>query len=514
MDEQTIYARRWWTLGVLCLSLTVISIDNTILNVALPHIVEDIGATGSQLQWIIDSYTLVFACLLLTSGSLGDKLGRKGILTIGLFIFGTCSAIAAFSGTPATLIAARGIMGIGGAAIFPTTLSILTNTFQGPERAKAIGIWAGVSGLGVAIGPLGGGLLLEHFWWGSVFLINVPVCAAAIVLGHFFVPPSRDLHDTKLDPVGAVLSILGLVGLLFGIIEGPDRGWSSPMVLTGFAMAIVFLGGFAWWESHTDDPMLDVRFFKNPRFSAASATITLNYFALFGSTFLLTEYFQFVLQYSPLKAGAMTAPVAIGLMAAAPNAAKAVTRFGTKNVVVFGLMFVTGALLLYASDSIMSSSWVGGVVRLMFGVGMGFVAAPATESIMGSLPKEKAGVGSAVNDTTRQTGGALGVAVLGSLFAARYRSVIEVPAGLTAAQDADVRDSIGRAVNVAGQVPSRATEIHDAAADAFKDAMHLAYPVAAAFVVLAAILAWRYLPARAEAVDEPAADLDLDLASP
>lgn len=510
MDEATIHARRWWTLGVICLSLTVISIDNTILNVALPHIVEDIGATGSQLQWIIDSYTLVFACLLLTMGSLGDKLGRKGLLTIGLVVFASCSAIAAFSGSPTTLILARGVMGIGGAAIFPTTLSILTNTFQGPERAKAIGIWAGVSGLGVAIGPLLGGLLLEHFWWGSVFLINVPVCVAAIVLGRLFVPSSRDTTDSKLDPVGAVCSVIGLMALLFGIIEGPDRGWRSGAVVAAFAIGVVFLALFGWWESRTAHPMLDVRFFRNPRFSAASATITLTYFALFGSTFLLTQYFQFVLEYSPLKAGMMTAPVAIGLMAVAPNTARLVARFGTKLVVVSGLSLVTGALLLYASDTVMSSVWVGGLVRVLFGAGMGAVAAPATESIMGSLPKEKAGVGSAMNDTTRQTGGALGVAVLGSVFAARYRGTVGVPSGLTEAQGHDVHDSIGRAIGVAHALPARAVEIHAAAADAFKQAMHLTYPIAALFVVGAATLAWRYLPARAaDHVEEPVIDLDL-----
>jgi EmrB/QacA subfamily drug resistance transporter len=511
MDEATIHARRWWTLGVICLSLTVISIDNTILNVALPHIVEDIGATGSQLQWIIDSYTLVFACLLLTMGSLGDKLGRKGLLTIGLLVFGTCSAIAGFAGSPAALILARGVMGVGGAAIFPTTLSILTNTFQGPERAKAIGIWAGVSGLGVAIGPLLGGLLLEHFWWGSVFLINVPICAIAIVLGRFFVSSSRDTTDGRLDPGGAVFSIVGLMGLLFGIIEGPDRGWTSSPVVAGFAVGVVFLALFGWWESRTRHPMLDVRFFRNPRFSAASATITLTYFALFGSTFLLTQYFQFVLEYSPLKAGMMTAPVAIGLMAVAPNTARLVAWAGTKQVVVFGLSLVTCALLLYASDTVMSNVWIGGLVRVLFGAGMGFVAAPATESIMGSLPKEKAGVGSAMNDTTRQTGGALGVAVLGSIFAARYRGTIDVPAGLSAAQHDDVRDSIGRAIGVAHALPQRTAEIHDAAAEAFKQAMHVAYPLAALFVVGAAVLAWRYLPARAadhvEHAPVPHADL-------
>src|SRR3954451_18700396 len=352
--------RRWWVLGVLCLSLTVISIDNTILNVALPSIVESLNAQGSELQLLIDGYTVVFACLLLTAGSLGDKLGRKGILTIGLAAFGTFSAAAAFSQTSHQLILARALMGIGGACIYPSTLSILTNTFLDPrERGRAIGIWAGVSGLGVAIGPLAGGLLLEHFWWGSVFLVNLPICVTAIVLGRFLVPTTPKDEDHSLDPLGALLSIVGLVGLLYAIIEVPDRGWSDATVLTSLTVGIVFLGAFGWWEHRIAHPMLDLAFFKNPRFSAASATITMTFFALFGSTFLLTQYFQFVLLYSPLKAGMLTAPVAVGIMATAPQAPKLVERIGTKLVVVIGLLVVATGLFLYSVEAVMSSI-VGG----------------------------------------------------------------------------------------------------------------------------------------------------------
>src|SRR5262249_9479040 len=264
-----------------------ISVDNTILNVALPSIVRDLGAQGSQLQWIIDAYTIVFAGLLLTAGSLGDRYGRKKALTTGLVLFGGFSAFASQAQSATTLIAARALMGIGGAFIFPTTLSILTNSFAGRERARAIGIWAGVSGLGIVIGPLGGGLLLEHFAWGSVFLVNVPICAAAIVLGYFFVPDSRDPEEGRLDPIRAVRSILALSLLLFGIIEAPTLGWTEPEVVVALVGGVALLGAFLAWELHTDYPMLDVRFFRRARFSAASATITLTFFALFGSTFLL-----------------------------------------------------------------------------------------------------------------------------------------------------------------------------------------------------------------------------------
>jgi EmrB/QacA subfamily drug resistance transporter len=513
LTPENAYRLRWFTLGVLCMSLVVISVDNTILNVALPSIVRDLGAEGSQLQWIIDSYTIVFAGLLLTAGSLGDRYGRKKALTTGLVLFGTFSAIASQSSSATMLIVARGLMGIGGAFIFPTTLSILSNSFTGKERGRAIGIWAGVAGLGIVIGPLGGGLLLEHFAWGSVFLVNVPLCAAAIVLGYFFVPDSRDPEPGQLDPIGAALSIATLALLLFGIIEAPSLGWTAPEVIAALVGGLASGGIFLWWELHTDHPMLDVRFFRNPRFSAASGTITLTYFALFGSTFLLTQYFQFVLGYSPLKAGLMTAPVAVGIMAFAPQAPKLVERFGTKRVVVTGLLLVAIGLCLYSSDTIMSSLLGGGLVRMLFGAGMGLTTAPATESIMGSLPPGKAGVGSAVNDTTRQTGGALGVAVLGSVFAVGYHHAIGSASFAPPSVRADVQDSIGRALDAAQTLPHDTQSVIVAMArDAFITSARLVYLTAAVVVLLAAFVAWRFLPARAPAEGKVLFDEEVQLA--
>jgi len=508
MSAERIHERRWWTLAVLCLSLVVISVDNTILNVALPSIVKELGATGSDLQWIIDAYTIVFAGLLLTAGSLGDRLGRKYALTAGLVMFGLFSAFASQASSPGMLILARGLMGVGGAFIFPTTLSILTNTFTGADRAKAIGIWAGVSGVGIVIGPVGGGLLLEHFSWGSVFLVNVPICIIAIVLGIFLVPNSRDPEEGRMDPLGAVLSVIGLTALLYGIIEAPDKGWGSTPVLVALTIGIVVLGAFFAWELHTRYPMLDIRFFRNPRFSAASATITLTYFALFGSTFLLTQYFQFVLGYSPLKAGVMTAPVAVGIIVCAPQAPRFVDRFGTKKVVAAGLLVVAFSLVLYASDTIMSSVGWGIVVRLLFGAGMGFTAAPATESIMGSLPPGKAGVGSAVNDTTRQTGGALGVAVIGSIFLFRYHSVIGSADSVPRSVRPAVKDSIGAALDAARSLPARSqAAVIDLVDHAYIVSMRLAYFIAALVVLTAAAVTWRYLPAHApDEVDDEEAE--------
>ena len=348
------------------------------------------------------------------------------------------------------------------------------------------------------IGPLGGGLLLEHFWWGSVFLVNVPLTLTAILLGIFYVPDSRDPDESALDPIGALLSIVTLGLIMFGIIEAPDLGWGDPQVIAAIGVGLLFLGVFIWWELHNDHAMLDLRFFKNPRFSAASATITLTYFALFGSTFLLTQYFQFVLGYTPLKAGLMTAPVAIGIMGFAPQAPKFVDRFGTKRVIVTGLLIVAISLCFYASDTVMSSFFGGILVRIMFGAGMGLTTAPATESIMGSLPPGRAGVGSAVNDTTRQTGGALGVAVLGSIFALRYHAVIGSATGVPANIRDQVKDSIGKALEAAQRLGgAQGDAVAEIARDAFIVSMRLVYFLAAVVVLCAAFITWRFLPARA-----------------
>jgi EmrB/QacA subfamily drug resistance transporter len=491
------YERRWVTLGVICLALVVITIDNTILNVALPTIVRELDATGSQLQWIVDSYVIVFACLLLTAGALGDKFGRKGALMCGVALFGVFSALASFATSPDLLIVCRGLMGIGGALIYPTTLSILTNTFTGRERARAIGIWAGISGIGIAIGPLVGGFLVEHFSWGAVFLVNVPICVVAFTAAAVFVPTSRDPDNRPLDPLGSLLSILMLIGILYAIIQAPEAGWTATNVLVGFAVGLVFGGLFAAWELHTTDPRLDLRFFENPRFSAACVTVTLVTFAVFSSTFLLTQYFQFVLGYSPLKSGLMATPVALGMMVAAPNAPRFVFRWGTKRVVVTGLFVIASAMLLYASNTVMSSFWTGAAVRLWLGLGVGLTVAPATESIMGSVPLAKAGVGSAVNDTTRQTGGALGIAVMGSIFAAWYHHFTNVAGKLPGATAAAVHDSIGSALVAASKLPAaQAKVVENLARGAFVDAMRLTYPIGACIVLTAAAVAWRWLPAR------------------
>jgi EmrB/QacA subfamily drug resistance transporter len=414
--------------------------------------------------------------------------------------------------TPGQLITTRALMGVGGAFIYPSTLSVLTNLFTEPaERARAIGIWAGVSGIGIAIGPLLGGLLVEHFGWSSVFFINVPICAVALVGAWILVPRGMRHRSSPLDPLGGVLSIVALSSLLFAIIEAPERGWTSGTVFAGFVAAVVGVGAFIAWERWTPAPMLDVRFFKNPRFSAASATITLTQFSLYGSTFLLTLYFQFVLGYSPLKAGLMLMPVAVGLMVGAPIAPRIVTRHGTKRVVVFGLTVVAVCVALYSSDMLMSSVPIGMAIRFFYGFGLGMTHAPVTESIMGSLPPSRAGVGSAVNDTTRQTGGALGVAVLGSVFASHYHQVVKAVAGLSPVQAAQVHDSIGSAQEVAKTLPTgQAQAVRDTAHHAFLSSGRVTFVLASVVVVCAIAVAARWLPAQAAGAEElPADEADL-----
>ncbi len=493
--------RRWLILGVMCLSLLLIVMDNTIVNVALPTLQRELDASTTQLQWVVDAYILVFAGLLLTMGSLGDRFGRRGALAIGLAVMGTGSILSAFANGADQLIATRALMGAGGAMIMPATLSIITNVFtERRERAQAIAIWSATAGAAVAIGPVTGGWLLEHFWWGSVFLVNVPVVVVALVLGQLFVPTSRDPSAPPIDVPGALLSIAGLVVLVWAIIEGPG-GWTDPEILGAFALAAVLLGTFILWERRTRFPMLDVSFFRNPRFSAASGAIMLTFFAMFGSLFLLTQFLQSILGYTPLEAGIRLLPMAAVMIVLSPLSAKVVERIGSKIVVASGLSIAAIGLIM-ASRLTAGASYPEVLASLVvLAAGMALVMPPATESIMGSLPLAKAGVGSAVNDTTRQVGGALGVAVLGSVMSSTYGPrVSDAISGLpvSSEQASAIHDQIGAAIRAAGEIggaPGRA--LADAASRGFADGMSTAFIIGAVALALGAVIVALFLPARA-----------------
>ena len=490
---------RWLALAVLCVSLLVIVVDNTIVNVTLPTLVRDLNADLSELQWVVDAYTLVFAGLLLLAGTLGDRFGRRRTLLAGLTIFGVASTAAAMAGGVDQLVIARAVMGAGAAFIMPATLSLLTSVFtDARERAMAIGIWAATAGVGVALGPVVGGFLLDHFWWGSVFIVNVPIVAAAIVGARLLVPESRDPVARAIDWTGALLSGVGLVALVWAIIEAPSKGWTSLPVLAAFVISAAALVAFVAWERRVEQPLLDVRLFRNARFTAASITVTVLFFALFGFLFLSTQYLQLVLGYSPSAAGLRMLPYAGAMIVAAPLSSKFVVRFGTKRVVTTGML--TFGLGLAVAATITTSTGYGrlGIAMLFMGVGMGLAGAPATESIMGALPHDRAGIGSAVNDTTRELGGALGVAIVGSIVSSLYSSQLVLSDSLPAPIAAAARDSLGAAVQVQSHL---GLHVAEAAREAFTLAMSWGSIVVAGVAVLGAVIAWRYLPARAELVD-------------
>ncbi len=412
-------------------------------------------------------------------------------------MFGAGSAAAAFAGGVDQLVIARAVMGAGAAFIMPATLSLLTHVFTDTrERAMAIGIWAATAGAGVALGPVLGGVLLDHFWWGSIFIVNVPVVAVAFVAAPRLVPESRDAASHRIDWLGAVLSAVGLVALVWAVIEAPVKGWGSAPVVAAFALALVTLTAFVVWQRRAAEPLLDVRLFRNARFTAASTTIMLLFFALFGFLFLSTQYLQFVLGYTPSAAGVRMLPYAGAMIVAAPLSATLAARFGVRRVVTAGMMCFTAGLVLAATITTDSGYGRLALAMLAMGVGMGLAGTPATESIMSSVPPDRANVGSAVNDTTRELGGALGVAVVGSIVSSLYGSRLDgaLPADVPAPVAAVARESVGAAVQMTGGI---GTHVADAARDAFVHAMSRGTTVVAVMAGLGALLAWRFLPSGA-----------------
>ncbi len=507
-DAASIHDRRWAVLWVMNLSLVLVVAGNSALNVALPSIVDELDATSSELQWIVDAYALVFAGLLLPMGALGDRFGRKGLLQLGLGTFALGSFLAVFATAPWHLIATRSIMGIGGAMIMPATLSIITNVFPPQERSKAIAIWAGFAGAGAAVGPLLSGFLLEHFWFGSVFLINVPIVAVALVSGALLVPSSRDPRQRRLDPLGGLLSMVALFALLYAIIEGPDQGWTSGPTIALFAVALVVGVAFVRWEQRTDEPMLPMAQFKDRRFSMGTGTIGLTFFAMFGTFFVASQYLQFVLDYSPLEAGLATLPMAVMMIIFAPRSAGFAERFGRDKVMAAGLTTVSLGLLSFSFLTTHSPYVQVALGLVLLGAGMAMTTAPATGAVMESMPLAKAGVGSAVNDTSREVGGSLGVAILGSILASGYRANLDddLLAQAPTPVAALIREGAGTALGVAdraAQDPATARfapAIRETARSAFTDAMSPVFWAAAAVALVTAGLVLRFMPSRGDVV--------------
>jgi len=507
---------RWLALAVLCVPLLIVSLDNTVLNVVLPTLVRKLHATTSQLQWIVDSYVLVFGGLMLVAGSLADRIGRKRTFVAGLAIFAAGSTWAAFSGSVGILIAARASMGVGAALIMPSTLAIITNMFaESGERQRALGFWSGTSGAGLALGPIVGGLLLAHFWWGSVFLINVPVAVLGIACAIRLVPDSRDPAAKRPDPGGSLLSIAGLGLVLWAIIDAPVHGWSSPLVIGAGAAGLATLAAFVAWERSSPHPMLDLRYFSERRFSAAVTANGLLMFGLMGALFVLTQYLQFQLGYTPLQAGIRVLPAAGAIALIAPLSATLVRRLGTKLTVAAGLLIVSCGLW-QISGATVTTTYTGVVAGMtMLGIGAGLVFPAGVGAVMGSLPRDHTGVGSGTNGSFVQIGGALGVAVIGSLLSTRYQHrmtaalrTYHVPHAILQTILGSLGAALGLARALGGVLGLALAHL---ARSAFISGMGLGMTVGACVALGGALLALLALPSRPAVPAEDAEAVDSDL---
>ncbi|WP_329032850.1 MFS transporter [Streptomyces sp. NBC_01725] len=499
---EAVHRRRWAILGVLMFSLLIVVLDNSILNVAVKTIASPepvgIGATQSELEWAINSYTLVFAGLLFTSGLLGDRFGRKRVLLFGIVVFGIGSALAAMSGSPGELITYRAVMGFGAAFVMPATLAVLMNVFEREEQPKAIGIWAGSVGLAIAIGPITGGVLLEHFWWGSIFLVNVPVVIIALIAMALLVPDSKDPDPGRVDPVGVLLSIVGLVLLVYGIIRaGELADFTDATVLASITGGLAVLAAFVVHEKRSDHPSMDMSYFKKPAFSAAVAAIALVFFALMGVTFFSAFYLQSVRGYSALDSGLLIVPLAVAQMVFAPRARLVVDRFGARAVCTGGMLLVAAGLAAFSLFDATTPVWVLCLVFFVQGTGMAHIMPPVTVAVMQALPREKAGSGSAVNNTFRQVGGALGIAVLGSLLSTTYRGEIE---GHLGAVPAAARDTAGESIEatlaVAEKLGPAGAPLVSSANDAFLSAMYVTALGSAAVALIGTVVVALFMPGR------------------
>lgn len=494
-DPEVGHPKRWPILAIMCTCLVLVVAGVSSLNLAIPSIIDDLSPTSTETLWIIDGYALVFAGLLLPFGALGDRYGRKGALLAGLAIFAGCAIWAASASTPTLLIIARGAMGVGAALVMPATLSIIISVFPTHERAKAIGAWAGFAGAGAALGIIAGGLLLESFWWGSVLLINVPIALVAGVLIAMIVPTSRDEHETPLDPVGSVLSIAGLGALVFAIIEGGEAGWTQGLTVVSFVAAAFFLTAWTLWERRTANPMLDPALFARAPFSVGSLALVAAFGVMFGMFFLLTQYFQFVQGHGPLAAGIRNLPFAGTMVVVSSVSPMVAARAGKRWAMVLGFCLQAVGFFLFAQLDVDTPYSQVVIPMILMAAGMAMLMPAASEAIVSSVPPSKAGVGSAWNDATREIGGALGIAVLGTLLSIGYRSGIEDQTASLPSEAAEAaEEGIGGAFAVAQR--TGAVELVEPAKQAFVDGMGLAYTAAAISSILVALVVMARFPSK------------------
>ena len=491
------HPRRWFILGILNLSLVLVVASVSSLNLSLPSIQRALDASAADLIWINAAYALVFAAFLLPAGALGDRFGRKGALLTGLVVFVLGALLGSTADTAGQVIAFRATMGIGAALAMPATLSILTAIFPPDERNKAIAIWSGFAGAGGAIGILSAGVLLEYFWWGSVFFVNVPIAVTALVLVAVVVPTSRDTQGHNLDPFGSILSAVGLAALVFALIQGPEYGWTDPLVLGGFVAAVALLTSWVAFERRQEHPMLDPRLFRIPRFGLATLALGTTFAVMFGMFFGLAQYLQFVLGYSPLDAAVRVMPFAVVMIAVSPRGPALAARFGSGRVIGGGMLVTAlgcGVMALLTGDSGYGHV-VLGVILISSGMALGFPT--STAAIVGSLPLDKAGVASAVNDTTREVGSAVGIALLGSLLSAGYRRGLGNALDQAPAEMAEfARDSVGAALVVAQRAPAGVGDhIAATARDAFAKGYSLAMTAGTALLALTGTIVIRRWPA-------------------
>ena len=503
--EARTYRLRWWILVTIAISVLVVILDATVMNVALPTIQKQLNASSSELLWMVNVYTMILGSVVITFGGLGDRWGRGKLLQSGLLVFGLSSLAAFLSTTPTLLIVSRVFMGAGAAMIMPSTLSILTAVFPENERGQAIGVWAGINAIGIALGPIIGGLLVEHYNWNSIFLINIPVAVVALVLGWFFIPDSKDLHPPKLDLVGNLLSLVGLAALIWGLINGSSRGWTDSAVLAALIGAVVVLTLFVFWERKTSHPLIKLSLFRNPGFSTGISILVIIGLAMNGIIYVLTYYMQFVQNYDPLGAGVRFVPFAVGMLLGAISSAKLVKLWNSRWIIALsyaGTGIVLGLMSLLKADT---SFWILGTEFVFFGLLMGCAMAPVTNIIMSSLPKANTGLGSAINNSFRQIAGTIGVAIsgaiLGSFFTSHFLAFASAIQGLPAQIIQKASDSVGMAVGIArsGQLPAAtANSLTQLAHDSFMHGWSAVMLISGGIMICGGILAFILIPGTAK----------------